>query len=973
MGVYVSTGNRRRLIKDLQAVWAKGLLLIFLLTLMDAAFAQQASVTGRIVNAQDSTAVPYASVFLRHIQDSARTYGTITSADGRFKIEEVKYGRYVVRVSSVGYAALTDTVRINKSEFSTGIYRLETLITQLNTVKVETQMIRVVQKEDTTEFQAGSYQTHPDATAEDLVKKMPGFTTDGTTLKIHGEEVKKVLVDGKQFFGDDPNATLKNLPAEVVEKIQVFDKGSDQAQFTGFRDGDEEKALNIITKNGKNAGTFGKVYGGYGSDSRYSAGLVFNQFDEKRRISVLGMTNNINQQNFSISDIMSVMSNSGSRQGDMPGPGSGGPAFFSGQQAGNTHTHALGINYIDEFGKKVTFNGSYFMNISDNTNHSGSTRNYFTEDQLMYTQINDGTTRNLNHRLNARVEYKADSSNTFILSPRITLQQYLSQSDIMSSSAISPEKLFLSSTSSAEEASSIGYNLQNDLQWQHRFQKKGRTLSLNFSTQYNHRDRDGVYESSSLFDDSTSVSVLLHQNNTSFSNALTLGGNITYTEPLGDKVQLLVSYRPTRSVTTSDKSTWNLDQQGEYINLDSTLSNAYQNIYESHQAGTGLRYNSGKLQMNAGLDVQQIYLNGKQSFPGTSELAVPFLKILPNAMMNYKFSKSKNLRISYRTSSRTPGYTQLQEVLDVSNPLLVKSGNMNLEPSYEQNLMMRLGLSDQEKARSFFIFLMANKTDRYISNITRLITQDTLIQGYTLRKGSQLITPVNLDDYYTMRAFSVYSFPLKAIQSNLNLNAGYNYSHTPAILDGNLKYADAHTLQGGIYLSSNISSSFDFTLGYNGSVYRVINNGTSGTNSQYFSHNTSVKLNYLVRDRIVINSDLTQVTYTGLGEEYDRRYYLWNAYIGYKFLKNKSLELKASVYDILKQQQSISRSITESYTEDSETDILQRYLMVSLTYTFKKYKSGTAEEEQKSRMKDMPQPPPGVGPPPGGGPPPERF
>ena len=251
----------------------------------------------------------------------------------------------------------------------------------------------------------------------------------------------------------------------------------------------------------------------------------------------------------------------------------------------------------------------------------------------------------------------------------------------------------------------------------------------------------------------------------------------------------------------------------------------------------------------------------------------------------------------------------------------------------------------------------------YISNATYLLNADTVLQGYTINRGSQLIKPVNLNNYYSLRSFGVYSFPLKLIKSNLNINAGYTYAHTPALINDVLNYSRNSAVSGGIFLSSNISKEFDFSVAYNGSYNTVKNTLQAQSDNAYFTHTASLKINYILARRIVFNTDVNQTYYSGLTQSYNQDFILWNAYIGYKFLKDQSLEAKVSVYDILDQNKSISRTVTETYTEDSNTNVLKRYFMFTLTYTFKHFKAGAKAPEPIQFQHGMP-PPGGMPPPP---------
>ncbi|EDO25737.1 predicted protein, partial [Nematostella vectensis] len=375
---------------------------------------------------------------------------------------------------------------------------------ELQDVIVKTKQRRVEIMGDTTQVNADAYKVNRDATTEDLLTKMPGVTTTGGTLKVNGEDVKEVLVDGKPFFGSDPNAAIKNLPAEVIDKIQVFNKQSDQSQFTGFDDGNSQKAINIITKAGKNNGQFGKVYGGYGTDNRYSAGGNINIFNGDQRISIIGLSNNINQQNFSNEDLLGVMSASGNqgRGGPRGGRGGGAPPrrpssgtdisdFMVGSQNGITQSNSIGINYSDNWDKKVKASGSYFYNSTNNNNETNLNREYILSDtSLMYNEESVTESKNQNHRLNMRIEYDIDSYNSLIISPRISIQNN-NTSSLLDGYSFYTSDVIDSRTENNTGADKLGYNLSNDLLYRHKFKKQGRTLSVMARTQVNNSDGDG--------------------------------------------------------------------------------------------------------------------------------------------------------------------------------------------------------------------------------------------------------------------------------------------------------------------------------------------------------------------------------------------------------------------------------------------------------------------------------------------------
>jgi hypothetical protein len=926
--------------------------LIILFLFMRFTGLAQVLISGSVVEENDSL-LPGATVRVLG-KDSTFITGAVSDANGQFTLSVKPNAKYTLLFTHISYWGLSEfvSVDVNTQPIKLGKITLkESKAKKLKEVEIVVVQERGEQKGDTTSFNAGAFKTNPDATAEDLVKKMPGITSDNSGVKVNGETVQKVLVDGKPFFGDDPNATLKNIPADIIDKVEVFDKMTDQAQFTGFNDGDQQKAINIVTKKGKNIGQFGRVYAGAGADEnpdlRYNAGAALNSFSNKRRVSLLLLSNNINQQNFSSSDISGAMGNSGQSNQNQGGGGrtNSGSALTTSPQKGNTTTQSAGLNYSDEWGKKILVSGSYFYNLTDNNNSSNINRSYFTSNNLRYKQVNNDNMLNQNHRFNLRFEYTMDSSNKLFITPSLNFQDNKARSSLTGSNTINDNSL-LSRTSTNSKNNNLAYDFSNGILFQHKLKKEGRTISLGLNTQLSERDNNGSYTSLNNYSDTSSTN--LDQIFDTYSYTKKVSSNLSYTEPLNKNAQLLVNYNPSYTEGKSDKATRDFDLiTDDYSDFNAKLSNKYNNIYQTQKGGLGYRYRKDKLNLSFGADAQQSTLNGSQIYPVAFGINQSFQNILPNAQLNYRFSRAKNLRINYRTSTNIPNINQLQNVIDISNPLQIKTGNERLKQTFENNLFFRFGGFDPKTSKNLMFFLNGNYTNNYISNATYILHSDSIIQGYTVKAGSQLTKPVNLDRFYSLRAFAVYGFPVKQLKSNLNVNGGMNYNHTPTIINDLLNYSNSYALNGGVFIGSNISQNMDFSLGYNGNYTIVKNSVQKKSDNNYFTHAATFKINYITAKGFVINSDVTHTMYKGLSQSFNQEYFLWNAYIGYKFFKDRSLEAKISVFDILNQNRSISRTVTGAYTEDNYTSVLRRYAMFTLTYTIKHFKNGSPPKTEE--------------------------
>jgi hypothetical protein len=947
------------------------LLLSCLIFLSFCASAQNFSVTGHTLDAKDNSPLIGVTVVLVSTADTSAKSGTVTDVDGNFALANVHPGSYTLRVIYLGYTTITRALTVADKDIALGTLSMSAGAKELKGVTIAGKQVRAEQKGDTSSFNADAYKTNPDASAEDLVNKMPGVTSDGSGVKVNGEAVQQVYVDGKPFFGTDPTLALKNLPAEVIDKIQVFDKLSDQATFTGFDDGSGQKTLNIITRRNKSEGVFGKVYAGYGTDDRYLAGGNLNFFNGNRRISILGMSNNINQQNFSAEDVLGITSGAGngggSRGGNFSGGsrgGGGGGAnnFLVGQQNGITKTNSFGFNYSDNWGKKLKVTGSYFFNATDNVTGTDLTRNYFTSSDStnIYNEHSSSEATNQNHRINMRFEYTIDSYNSIIFIPGISFQQngITSVTDAVDSIGGRPA----STTNTTNTANNHGYNSTDNLLIQHKFKKPRRTISLNVNTAFNEKIGTGSYNSMNTYFDALVDSTGRDQRYTLYNNTSTLGGNLTYTEPVGKKGQVMANYNPSYSWRNSDKETFDRDSltKDYKTSVDTPLSNRFNSTYTYQRGGLSYRIGDKRLNFNAGVNLQYSILDGTQIFPHDFPLQRTFTNWLPNAMFNYRFEDGRNLRIMYRTSTTEPSIAQLQNVVDISNPLLLHTGNAALSQTFEQTLIVRYGLTKSKNAHSFFFNLYTNYVDNYIGNQNIIPTRDSVfidpVSGVIvpILKGSQLSRPVNLDGYWNTRSFFTYGLPLGFMKSNLNLNGGFNWSRTPGVLNDVTNYSTYYTPTFGVVLSSNISENVDFTLSYSGNYNVVRNTVQSQGNTEYYSHVAGLRFNWIFLKNVVFNTNITHNFYTSFGSAPDQSFILWNAYVGYKMLKNHALEARISVYDLLNQNQAIARNVTSLYVENSVTQVLKQYFMFQLTYTIRNFKGTMPAMDAPARPEGTP-------------------
>lgn len=924
-----------------------------LFLLVSTVFAQGLKIQGLILDSNDKNPQAGVMVFLTSSIDSFRV-GVVTNTEGRFDFNNILPGAYRLSTSYLSYLPIEQQLILSDSNLDLGQILIEQDPNLLRELVVMEKQTRVEQLGDTTQYHADAYKTNRNANVEDLVTKMPGITIEDGVVKVQGEDLKKVTIDGEDFFGDDATLALRNLPAEIVDKIQVFDQLSEQAQFTGFDDGNTQKTLNIVTKSGKSNGQFGKIYAGYGTDDRYIGGANLNYFKGKKRISLIGLSNNINQQNFSTQDLLGVTGSSGAsrgggdrggrgrsgRRGGSRGQGGSANDFLVGQQAGISKVNSLGLNYSDRWGEKIKVNAAYFFNNNGNGNSSELTREYFLnqEQSQFYDETNQSRSENYNHRFNMRMEYAIDSANSISFRPQISFQDNNRSGNFLGQNYFSLADP-LNITANTTKANNTGYDFSNDLLFRHRFSKRGRTASLNIRTSLNDKSGDSHLFAQNQYFEGVDTIEILDQLAQSQSNGFTLSPNLAYTEPVGENGQVQINYSPSFNRNNSDLETNNLDSlTNDYTNPALQLSNQFENEVASHRAGASYQIRKGKVRFSMGLDYQNVHLSSVETFPAAFTVAKTFENLLPNLRYDYRPSRAESFRIRYRTATRAPNVSQLQNVLDNSNQLLLSIGNPDLKQTYNHAFSVRYNKSNAKKATSFFSYCSLGYAENYISNYTRIATRDTVVlEDIALLAGAQLTQPVNLDGYWNLRTFFTYGLPITALKSNLNLNAGFSYLHNPSFVNDLKNLVNTYTTNAGLVIGSNISERLDFTVSYRASINMVQNSIQPELDNNYFYHSTGLKLNWEFIPRLVFNTDLTQTLYTGLGDEFNQQYWLWNTAIGYRMLKDESLEIRLGVFDLLDQNNSIGRSVTETYVEDAVTEVLRRYVMVSAIYSLRNF------------------------------------
>lgn len=925
----------------------------------------QFTVTGTIGDLLSRDPLIGVNVQLLPTEGTDMIAGNVTDANGQFTLR-APAGNYRLIVSYVGYKKQSRSVTITDADVNLRPIRLRVDPTQLQEVEVTGQAVRAEQLGDTTSFNADAYKTNPEASAEDLIEKMPGVVVENGQVEAQGEQVKQVLVDGRPFFDNDVNAALRNLPAEMIQKIQIFDQESEQAQFTGFSDGETTKTINIVTRSGMSNGQFGKVYAGYGTDERYKAGGSVNIFNGDQRISLIGQLNNINQQNFSAEDLVGVLGSGGrSRRGGRGGGTRGGGGSSSGdflvdQQNGIATTQAFGLNFSDKWGEKLEVNASYFLNHSDNIAATDLSRIFPTEEGLLpsYLEASESRSNNTNHRFNARLEYKINDNHSLLFRPRLSYQAN-DGNELLDGASLLGD-FTESETFNDFDSQLRGLNVSNSLLYRVRLNKPRRTLSLNLSGSYRQNTGDNQQDYRfETFGTPPAPLDSLRQIGDLDEGGYGYGASLNFTEPLGKMGMLMFNYRYSFQQNDTEIETFDFNEvSADYDLLNLLQSNRFQSDYVTHETGVGYNFRTPIGSIMARMNVQWAELDNDQEFPFESQVNQNFFSLQPMLMARLgKRGTGNSLRFLYRSSAQSPSAQQLQEVIDNSNPILLSVGNPALEQSINHRIFLRWNKVSAEKTKVFYGLLSANFQQNYVGSATYLRETDApIFDRIDLARGSQLTQSVNLDGQYNLRALMTYGLPLAALKSNLNASIESSLTRTPSLLNDELNEANSLTYGAGLTLSSNISENVDFTLSTRSRFNRTTNSLREDFDNQFFNQRTRLRLNLIFGPDLVFNTGLTHQYYDAFSDDFDQNYLLWNLSLGKQIFANRRGKISLDVFDALEQNNALEQNVTGTYVENLRSLVLQRYVMLSFTYRlrhFGKAPDTNPDEERRERMRRM--------------------
>ncbi len=897
------------------------MVLLLLCTL--SAFAQNKVITvsGRVVEEDTKEPVEMATVQLLALPDSTQAAGITTQKQGAFTLPKVKAGKYVLKISYIGF--ITQNIPLQLSEKAPaknmGTIELQSDAVMLSEAVITAEAPPVTVKADTTEYNASAYRVAEGAMLEELVKKIPGAEVDKDgKITLNGKEIKKIMVDGKEFFSDDPSVSMKNLPANMVEKVKAYDKKSDMARITGIDDGEEEAVLDLTVKKGMKKGWIGNLIAGYGSDERYEAGAMVSRFKDDASISIIGAANNTNNKGFS-------------EFGDAGQGLSGGNAG-----SGITTTRSLGVNFAKDT-KKVQVGGNVQYGYSDNdARRKSSTETFLGEQSSFGTSENMSRRKRHDLRVDFRLEWRPDTLTTIIFRPSgsysKTDSENASGSDTWNNTH-DPVNAKISSSSS----NSNNYSLNGNLMMFRRLNNKGRNIHVGARFGYSDGETDSYSESSTEFFELDSISdIARYTNRTSDSRNWSVSAS--YTEPVFKNhfVQLRYEFAHRKQLAQSlVYDSINKYPYPEYFErgYDNELSTKVENFYDTHTADLSIRGIHPKMMYSAGVSLTPQSSLSETTIGPNSDRHLPQQNVLnwaPSVMFRYMFNKQHVLMFRYRGRSSTPNIEDLQEVIDITDPMSLKYGNPNLKPSFNNTFSLYYNKFTPESMRSYSLNLYYSNT---LNSVANKMTYDPQTGARTYRKE-------NVNGNWNARGYFSFNTPFKNKKFTMSSNANVRYSdavsYTTVGKDkSNQELSTTHNFAVGERLTGNYRcDAFDVSL--NGSVnYNLVRNSKQENSNRetfdyYVGGNTNVNLPW----QMYLSTDINCRFKSGYTGGFNDNELIWNAQISKNFLKNNAATLRFKIYDILKQQTNLSRSISETQMSDTEYNTLGSYFMVHFVYRF---------------------------------------
>lgn len=926
----------------------KTLLLLFCTLCAATAAAQPVAVRFRVADRTTRDAVVGAVAELRSRTDTAAAaLYTTSDIDGRGLFPRVPRGEYRLTVTSLGYDSLRTDLRVGTTAVALDSLWLAPRAEAIDDVVVEVPALRSSVRGDTLSYRASAYKVSFGSDAGSLISKMPGLEIADGAIEAQGRNVQRVYVDGREFFGNDVMSAVRNIPADMIESIDIYNTQSDQSEFTGVDTGEGVTALNIVTLPDKRRGAFGRVFGAYGIPDKYIGGGNVNIFNNDRRISVIGLVNNVSRQNFSFEDILGTTEESNSRTSNKN--------FMVRPMDGISTVQAVGVNYSDDWGKKGKVTASYFFNRTDNHNTSQSDKQTFTSSDklVLYNDENRSKALNLNHRFNSRIDYKFTERHSLMMRTSFSLQDNNARNELLSrtDNKFSEEDIrFVNRRRNFGLSDSKGFNVSNNLIYRYRLPgKKSHNLTFGFGgtyrsyeqfsfpRQYTFRDPDNIECDTADYSSRNITRTDRDQ------PGYDVNGSVSYTRALTKRSRLSLEYRINYTDNSVDRSTFVLTKENVFPDeRNPKQSTEYDYAFLTHRVGSTYQYYFKKTKVAATLYYQHAEFNSDYAFPYRQKTDASFDNLTYNVVSNISITRNNTLKFTAVGRTSNPRATDLQGIVNTTNRQNVFAGNPHLDPVYTHRLTGQYIRTSPERGRTFTVSAEFSASPNTITDSLVIDTPDFVIddEGTLLGEGNQFTKPVNLSGFWNMRASVNYGMPVRWLRSNLNLRAGVSTGRIPSIINGERNELANSSYNAGVVLGSNISENVDFRVSYTGR-YNVSKSSSQvrTLDNTYFSQTAKAEATFVAWKRLVVRANADYNYYKGITDTFLEERLICNVLLGLKLFRNRLGEVSVGVNDLLDQNGTTFRRTVTGTTLRNVTNLgVGRYVSLQLTYNLRLYR-----------------------------------
>lgn len=904
-------------------------LCIFLVSL--TATAQKFEISGKLVDKENGAPLESATIFVERPADSTLVTYTITDKEGNFVLEGSDNSEALRLVASyAGYIPFNQSVKLTPGKINLGVLQLEFATNLLGEVTVVADRAPVTVKTDTLEFNAASFNTRQDANLEEVMKKLPGVEVDAQgNITVNGKPVSRILVNGKEFFGNDPKIATKNLPKEIIDKIQVVDTKTKEEEFTGKAGDPDNKTINITIKEDKNHGYFARATVGGGTDDRYEMSGIGNYFNNDLRVSVLASSNNINSSGFSFDEVFDAMGGRGVRSISRSSNGSfgiNGMNFGGGN--GITKSETAGFNFTNDWNKKVEVNADYFFGRNDTETRSISERENFLPNRTYYSNTSSsGNVQNDSHRASASVEVEIDSLTKISFRPRVNINDGFSTNQRMEETFDENRDLTNSSTT-LSNGTFNSTNISNNVNFIKRFGSRGAYIQADFSNENNRSENDNLFVSERITyqDDVENVqgqNQLIDEEDKSDEYSF----GITQRSVLAENLFLDLSYDFSTENSENTRNVYGIDEQGEHTLFLDDLSNAFEVKSLKHIPNLGVSYEGKKLRAGVDAGLLNTSLETVNMFSGEG-FDRSFNNLYLRSNIRYEIKRGTSANISYRNNTEIPSIRQLQPVADVTNPLNIVVGNPDLKPTFTHNISLNFHDFDFATRSGFGSYASLSITEDEVVPVTT--TSEDLVRTTTY---------TNLDGGFSGYLGAYYNKRYKTENSEFSYRLGGNANYRRQVGFTNEVRYDANRLGVGpsVGFGYNYKELIDINPRY--SMDYVFSDFGVGNNreEEYINHTFGVEATTYWPKNIVFGNDFTYNYFGNVAAAgFDPTAVLWNMSLGYQFLKDNAT-VKVKVYDLLNENVSTSRVTGQDYVQDTQELILEQYFMLSFTYKLSKF------------------------------------